>query len=500
MKMRTDKRELDKLYKRRDRYEIPDWQRDEVWDTPRKQLLIDSIIRGWKIPKFYFVKNGDKGEATYDVVDGQQRLAAIFEFLSGELELSIETAALVGGKTYGELPSDISDSVDDFEITYDEIVDATDEEIMTFFQRLQGGMPLNSSEKLNSVQSKLRSFCKRSSNLDFFKNKVAFNNTRYSHFDVVAKVAAIEVEGIGAGLRYEDVKGVFESQANFSDKSAVAKRISYALDYLNRCTPAGSKVFKNRSITQSFITLVCAFADKGVLEGREVAFYEFAQRFVAELASEVELGRSATDADYLTFQKSVNANVKAGSVVRHQVLLRKLFAHMPDVMDISGAIASDAAGFAVEIDALAERVQHLVKDINDAYSSINGKDLFKPTNKTISSLSSMRKFPKSYEDFKSFIEDMYFLLWEGSAGKSEERPKSFIEINILRTEMEHDVDHGGAGKFAKKKIDHANVFEKYSGVKAPSLAAPERFPLAKLSILREIEKDLALIHAEFGVR
>ena len=94
MKMRSDKRELDKLYKRRDRYEIPDWQRDEVWDLPRRQKLIDSILRGWRLPKFYFFATGSQ---TYEVVDGQQRLATIFEFLSGELALSEETATEFGG-------------------------------------------------------------------------------------------------------------------------------------------------------------------------------------------------------------------------------------------------------------------------------------------------------------------------------------------------------------------------------------------------------------------
>jgi len=35
MKMRAGQRALDKIYKRRDRYEIPDWQREEVWNTDR---------------------------------------------------------------------------------------------------------------------------------------------------------------------------------------------------------------------------------------------------------------------------------------------------------------------------------------------------------------------------------------------------------------------------------------------------------------------------------
>ena len=53
MKMTPHQRALDKIYKRRDRYDIPDWQRERVWGKARKQKLIDSILRGWRLPKFY---------------------------------------------------------------------------------------------------------------------------------------------------------------------------------------------------------------------------------------------------------------------------------------------------------------------------------------------------------------------------------------------------------------------------------------------------------------
>src|SRR4051812_39603622 len=100
MDMNAGRRALDKIYKRRDRYEIPEWQREEVWDLPRKQQLIDSVLRGWKLPKFYFVKLDDE---EYEVVDGQQRLSAIYEFFANELPLSEETAARFGGPFYKDL-------------------------------------------------------------------------------------------------------------------------------------------------------------------------------------------------------------------------------------------------------------------------------------------------------------------------------------------------------------------------------------------------------------
>src|SRR5260370_40798845 len=112
MKMLPDKRAIDKIYKRRDRYEIPDWQREEVWSLGKKQLLIDSILRGWKLPKFYFLR---LSENETEVVDGQQRLTAIFEFFANEFPLPKNSAKQFGGPYYRDLSQIHSNSFADFE-------------------------------------------------------------------------------------------------------------------------------------------------------------------------------------------------------------------------------------------------------------------------------------------------------------------------------------------------------------------------------------------------
>lgn len=76
MEMRLERRALDKIYKRRDRYEIPDWQRENVWDPKKKQKLIDTILKGWRLPKLYLLKTSSDPEE-FEVLDGQQRLTAI---------------------------------------------------------------------------------------------------------------------------------------------------------------------------------------------------------------------------------------------------------------------------------------------------------------------------------------------------------------------------------------------------------------------------------------
>jgi hypothetical protein len=134
-----------------------------------------------------------------------------------------DSAAQFGGPYYKDLKSKFSDAFDDFEIDYDEIEEATEAELKQFFQRLQEGLPLTSSEKLNSVHSKLRDYCKTLAKHDFFKKSVVVPDTRFAHFDIVSKAAVIEIEGIGTGLRYDDIKAVFEAQSTFSTTSAAAK-------------------------------------------------------------------------------------------------------------------------------------------------------------------------------------------------------------------------------------------------------------------------------------
>jgi uncharacterized protein with ParB-like and HNH nuclease domain len=228
MEMRPGRRALDKLYKRRDRYEIPDWQRGEVWDVKKKQRLIDTILQGWKLPKFYFQKTQENPNE-FDVVDGQQRLTAIWEFFGGELTLSNKQAKLFGGADYASLPEALSDAFDDYEIEYDEITNATDKDVKEFFKRLQEGLPLTSSEKLNSADSKLRDYCAKASKQAFFSKTTVISDKRCAYFDIVAKVVTLELEGLDAGLRYDDVLSVFIANDSFSPQSAAAKRINKAL-------------------------------------------------------------------------------------------------------------------------------------------------------------------------------------------------------------------------------------------------------------------------------
>jgi hypothetical protein len=488
MKMTAECRAIDKIYRRRDRYDIPDWQREKVWKRQAKQQLIDSILRGWHLPKFYFIKNGPD---TYLVEDGQQRLTAIYEFFSNELPLSEQSASEFKAKYYRELRGTVQDKFDDFEIDFDVIENATEEELKEFFQRLQAGAPLNTSEKLNAVHSNLRDFCKTKANDKFFKEKISVPDTRYAHFDIVAKAMAVEIEGLDVGLRLEDVKKVFEEQSKFSKTSAKAKGVDSALLTLNKAFPTEEKSLKTRTAVQSLITLACALVSTGKMNGKESELRTFVTQFFTELSKQVELGQAANDSDYLNFQSSVNANVRSGVRLRHEILLRKLFTLTPSLASIFDPSVIAQAGMSGRIRNLAESISELVAQANEKYSVLHGEDLFKPTNKTVAAQARLRQQAANLADYENFIDAMYFLFWEGPGTKLQSSwPASFVNIRDLRTSLRHDVDHGETGKVKSKKKKIGITFAQYGGVGSPETMEPMLLAVVQANILSAVEGDL----------
>ncbi|MEV4508133.1 DUF262 domain-containing protein [Dactylosporangium sp. NPDC049525] len=66
----------------------PDFRRADAWATPARTLLIDTMLRGFPIPPLHIRSKLVPGTGPVrEVVDGQQRLAAVFQFLEDRLQL-----------------------------------------------------------------------------------------------------------------------------------------------------------------------------------------------------------------------------------------------------------------------------------------------------------------------------------------------------------------------------------------------------------------------------
>ena len=286
MKMETRSRALDKLYKRRDRIEMPDFQREEVWTDNKKRLLIYTVLRGWHLPKFYFRKTEDGG---FECVDGQQRLSAIFSFFEDDLALADDTAPRTGATVYSELKDDDSDAFDDFEIEIEEIEEASDEDLEVLFTRLQLGTPLNTAEKINAIRGELRDFCHEMAEQPFFAHRIGIKNTRYTHFETVVKWAFVEARGIQPQMRYAQLEALLKANRVFSRSSDIAKRVHGAINYLGKAFPEECRAIRNRANALSICMLASRVQEQN-LDAQASLFRDFVQTFFRQLSAEVQRG------------------------------------------------------------------------------------------------------------------------------------------------------------------------------------------------------------------
>jgi hypothetical protein len=229
-------------------------------------------------------------------------------------------------------------------------------------------------------------------------------------------------------------------------------------------------------------------------EGHQAEFRGFAKDFMMELARQVELGLNATDPDYLEFQRSVNANVRAGAQIRHRILLRKMFRTRPALAALFDSSALAESGISSEVRRLGDSIGDLIDKANAAYSAKHGDDLFKPTNKTMTALKRIQKPISDYAAYRDFVSDLYFLVWEGTGHRLRpSSPQSFKDVNALRTDLEHDVDHGKKKDVAAKRKSLSGAFGKYVGATTPRTLAPEQFVVLQANLLSALEKDFQLL-------
>ena len=81
---------LNQLYGDKQITVAPEFQRNSVWPQAAKAYLIDTILHDRPIPYLFFRRqiSAQTGRSTYEVIDGQQRLRAIFLYLDDRLVLS----------------------------------------------------------------------------------------------------------------------------------------------------------------------------------------------------------------------------------------------------------------------------------------------------------------------------------------------------------------------------------------------------------------------------
>ena len=231
-----------------------EYQRGLRWTDLQKKMFIDSIFRGYSIPAFYFYKKetsvGDLIATYFDIVDGQQRIDAIYSYSENSFSslnplkesgfkfphFTKDSPCPWGGKRFNELSDDMVRRLTEQTVVVYEISTANENEIRDLFIRLQGGTPLTPQDKRDSWPGNFTEFVLRIGG----KAEVA---KWYGHslFKEVAKVSnesrrrqlvaqifmlfwSLRNEKKFCDLKSSNIDGFYHSQVGFDETSHEAKR------------------------------------------------------------------------------------------------------------------------------------------------------------------------------------------------------------------------------------------------------------------------------------
>jgi hypothetical protein len=131
----------------------PDFQRRPVWSPQARSYLIDTILKGFPIPAVHIRQIVDVREqkTVREVVDGQQRLRSVFDFLEGHLRILPSQSKEFGGREWEDLLEETQDEFLDYEVPVATLTGASDEDVLNVFARLNSyTIVLNAQEKLNA--------------------------------------------------------------------------------------------------------------------------------------------------------------------------------------------------------------------------------------------------------------------------------------------------------------------------------------------------------------
>ena len=136
----------------------PQFQRRPVWTDRQKSNLIESILLGLPVPEIYMqIITQPDGVSEYVVVDGQQRITAILDFVGAlprkPFELRhLDDTSPWSSYTFNDLTPDKRTAFYGHSMAVRYLQDATPDEIKDLFRRLNKYLtPLNAQELRNAT-------------------------------------------------------------------------------------------------------------------------------------------------------------------------------------------------------------------------------------------------------------------------------------------------------------------------------------------------------------
>lgn len=202
----------------------PDFQRGRVWPVAKQQKLIDTILRGWAVPAVHLLVLKDH---TLAVLDGQQRLNAMIDFLNDKFKVKPfepRDAALdhLVGRKFSGLPPETQRMIFSYKVSSYRLYEYEPEEPYELFFRLNLPTGLTQAEKRNALvggaRQQVKNLLEIALESGWSKETLGFENSRLAYDDAIAKVCEyVESGSLRIPMNTQVMESRYRSVDGYSD-------------------------------------------------------------------------------------------------------------------------------------------------------------------------------------------------------------------------------------------------------------------------------------------
>lgn len=333
---------LNAVYLNRTGYAVyPSCQREKVWKDIQKQKLIDSILRGLPIPPITVMMGAEtlNGEV-YWVVDGQQRLETVLEFMDGKFVTGTNTRSgarltdepgisfMEQGKTYHELSPQFKWRFDNYELQFCRVLNIDPKWTGLLYRRMNIQVKLTYAETLWSYDGKAKKVLNAILNHPFWTTIYTGNKKRKQPFQAAIMFTMMEVMETFANMTSPRLLDVAAGSKDTEIDDELIERVYRNLTYLCYLFE-GVEINNLRGIIPMYQSVL-------LLEEYKVNFARLESgclsRWFMELLEEIADQENAYARQGDIFTKMTRVNVQ----------MQFWNEHLPIILDLSKAVIKDS--------------------------------------------------------------------------------------------------------------------------------------------------------------
>jgi len=182
----------------------PKFQRRSVWQRPAKSYFIDSILKNMPVPPIYLrvAQNEEMTKTIREVIDGQQRLRSVIEYVEGKYALTPSVCDVAPGKRFEQLSLDQKNRIREYSFICESFSSISDIDVLEVFARLNThSIQLNDQELRNGRyfgEFKRSAYSLAHEHLEFWTSNKIFTNGRIARMlevELVSELLILQLDG-----------------------------------------------------------------------------------------------------------------------------------------------------------------------------------------------------------------------------------------------------------------------------------------------------------------